>query len=411
MAELTPRPQWRDPKVWLGLTVLALIAIVGFFAGNPLRVWEWFVAYKSWLLFLLIVELSMAVLARSRDPKVYVGLAVSVFFIWLAFRELDPRVMWQSIVTANPWLLFFVMAQVFLMLFVRGHRWSLFLKPVQPGLSWVVLGWSTCIGFAVNNLLPARLGEVARSISASRKTGIAFSTVFGTVVVERIYDILSILLLFALSLFVWDFAGPMDKLSAAVKEELGYTVTQQSIAVNLSALVAVIIMVIVILKWKTEFSLRVARLLLTPLPERWRDKVVSVLRKFINGLTQTTNPLEVVWIVFISISLWVISWFSVLVGLWACGIDAGPTEAVFVIMAMVVAVSIPASPGYVGPYHFLAATAITMTAGVGWDQAMGAATVIHLANYLPQTLFGLYALSREGLSFKRIRQEAEHTPA
>ncbi|MDP8225123.1 MAG: lysylphosphatidylglycerol synthase transmembrane domain-containing protein [Candidatus Lernaella stagnicola] len=410
MADVKTTPWHRDPKTWIGLLVLAIVVFAGFCVAGPDRIWQWLLAYKYWLLFLILVELAMAGLARSRDPKVYVGLAISVLFIWLAFRDLDPRLMGRSILEANPWLLLFVSAQVLFMLFVRGHRWTLFLKPVKPGISWIKLGWSTCVGFAVNNMLPARLGEVARSISASRKTGLPFTTVFGSVVVERLYDTLSVLVLFVLSLFVFDFAEPMQRLTAAVYQEFGYEITQRSIAINFGALVALILAAIITLKWKTEWSLRVARIFLRPLPVRWRDKIIDAMRTFIGGLTQTTNPWEIAWILFLSAGLWVISWFSVMVGLWACGIDVGGTEAVLVIMAMVIAVSIPASPGYVGPYHFLTAKAITMVANVPWEQAFAAATAIHLANYIPQTLSGLYALSREGISLKQITDEASHTP-
>ncbi|NLH48881.1 MAG: flippase-like domain-containing protein [Myxococcales bacterium] len=339
-----------------------------------------------------------------RDPKVYLGFAVSVFFIWLAFRKIDPDKMWQAIVAADPLLIAFIMAQVLAMLFIRGHRWALFLKPVKR-VSWLVLGWSTCIGFAVNNLLPARLGEIARSISASRKTGIGFGTAFGTVVVERIYDTITLLVLFIGSLFLWDFAGPMDKLIAAVRQQFGYTISQRGIAVNLAVFVGVVLAAIVLLKWRTALALRVAGLFLRPFPAAWREKILTGLQNFIQGLTQTTDPFEVVWILFLSAALWIISIYSVYVGLLACGIPAGATDAIFVIMSMALAVSIPASPGYVGTYHFLAATAIVLTAGVSWDQALGAAIVIHLANYLPQTLAGLLALAREGLSLKEIESE------
>jgi len=144
----------RDGKTWLGLIVLALVLLVGIFVTGPFRLWSWLVAFKTWLLVLVVLELAMALATRSRDVKVYLGIGVSVFFIWLAFRKLDPAMMWDSIVSANPWLLGFVSAQVLFMLFVRGHRWALFLKPVKPGLSWIALGWSTCIGFAVNNVKP-----------------------------------------------------------------------------------------------------------------------------------------------------------------------------------------------------------------------------------------------------------------
>jgi uncharacterized protein (TIRG00374 family) len=337
-----------------------------------------------------------------RDPKVWLGVAVSVFFLWLAFRKVDLRQMGRSIVSADPLLVSIVMAQMLFMLFVRGHRWALFLKPIKR-VNWITLGWSTCIGFAVNNLLPARLGEVARSISASRKSGLGFGTVFGTVVVERLYDTITLLVLFVLSLFVFEFAGPMTKLTEAIQREFGYTLDQDTIAINLAIFVSALLVAIVMLKWQAELTLRITGFFLRPLPERWRTKVLAGLRNFIGGLTQTTHPLEVVWIVFLSAALWIISVISVWVGLRACDIPSDFTDSIFVIMSMAIAVSIPASPGYVGTYHFLAATAITLTADVSWEQAMGAAIVIHLANYLPQTLSGLLALFREGLSLKDVQ--------
>ena len=350
-----------------------------------------------------------------RDPKFYLGLSVSAVFLFLAFFtvEYDPAFavkakidfgrMWHSITHANALFVALVMAQVLFMLFVRGHRWSLFLKPIKR-VSWVLLGWSTCIGFAVNNLLPARLGEVARTISASRKTGIGFGAVFGTVVVERIYDTLSILVLFVLSLYVWEFSGPMQKLTAAVYEQFGLSISQRGIAVNLTVLVLAVLFAIVMLKWQTDRALKADEFFLRLLPGRWRVRILDGLRNFIGGLTQTKNPLEVAWIVFISAMLWIISAFSVWLGLLACGIDAGATDTIFVLMGMVIAVSIPASPGYVGPYHFLAATAAVIAMDIDWNQDMGAAIVIHLANYLPQTISGLYALAKEGLSFKEIEK-------
>ncbi|HPQ70264.1 MAG TPA: lysylphosphatidylglycerol synthase transmembrane domain-containing protein [bacterium] len=350
-----------------------------------------------------------------KDPKFYLGLFVSAFFLFIAFfkvsfsplavtAKIDFSQMGQAIVTANPLYLVVIMAQVLGMLFIRGHRWTLFLKPIKK-TNWISLGWSTCIGFAVNNLLPARLGEVARSISAGRKEGIGFGAVFGSVVVERIYDTLSILVLFVLSLFVWEFSGPMEKLAAATKSEFGVEISQQSIALNLSILVGLILAAIIFLKWKTEFSLRVARLFLTPLPVAWRDKIVNGLRNFINGLTQTKNPLEAAWVVVLSASIWVISALTVWLGLAACHVDASMTDAIFVLMTMVVAVSVPASPGYIGTYHYLCATGIVLSTDSTWDQAMGTAIVIHLSNYLPQTLAGLYALAREGLSLREIEEK------
>jgi len=343
---------------------------------------------------------------RYRDPKVWIGLAVSAAALWYSFREVEPAPLFEIIFSVNLPLIFLVMLQVEFMLFVRGHRWSLFLKPVKR-VSWIPLGWSVCIGFGINNLLPARVGEVARAISVSRKTGLGLGTVLGSVVVERVYDMLSVAVLFAVSLFIWDFSGPMEKLAAVAYEQRGWVISQHDAAVSIAIFVGLVIAVIVFLKWQTDLSLKIAGLFLRPFPARWREKVLTMTRNFINGLTQTTHPLEVIWIVFLSAMLWIISLASVWVGLQACHVDAGLTESIFIIMSMVIAVSIPAAPGYVGPYHFLACQAILLTTNVDYNHAMGTAIVIHLANYLPQTASGLFALAREGLSLKEIERQSE----
>jgi uncharacterized protein (TIRG00374 family) len=340
---------------------------------------------------------------RRRDPKVYLGLGVSAVFFWLAFRKIDLAATWQAMAGANLPLILAIGVLVLSMLFIRGHRWSLFLRPIKR-VSGLQLGWSTCIGFALNNLLPARLGEVARSLSASRKTGVTFGAALGTVVVERIYDTLSLLILFALSLYAWDYSGPMAKLTAAIHDHFGIGLTQRGIAINFSIFVGGLLTVIVLLKWQTDRTLRAARFFLKPLPDRWAEKFVAGLRHFIGGLTQTTNPLEMIWIVIISFGLWIISVFTAYLGLRACGIPASLTDSFFVLMSWGLAVSIPASPGYFGTFEFLSATAIVLTAGVGWDQAMGASIILHLSNYVPQTAIGLFALLREGLSLKEIEE-------
>jgi uncharacterized protein (TIRG00374 family) len=340
---------------------------------------------------------------RLRDPKVYLGIAVSLFFFWLAFRKIDPAETWRAMISANLWCVLGIAAIVVSMLFIRGHRWTLFLRPIKR-VSGIQLGWSTCIGFALNNLLPARLGEVARSLSASRKTGVTFGAAFGTVVVERIYDTLSVLVLFALSLYVWDFSAPMAKLTMAIHDKFGVNLTQRGIAINFSILVGGLVTIIVLLKWQTERTLRVAGFFLKPLPEKWRAKFLGGLRNFIGGLTQTTNPLEIVWILVISFGLWIISIYTAYLGLLACGIPASLTDSFFVLMSFAIAVSIPASPGYFGTFEFLSATAIVLVSNVSWDKAMGAAIVLHLSNYVPQTALGLFALAREGLSLKEIEE-------
>ena len=127
------------------------------------------------------------------------------------------------------------------------------------------------------------------------------------------------------------------------------------------------------------------------------------------GLTQTSKPLEVCEVVLLSVLLWVAGSVGVWICLQACHLDAGPVDAAFVLFALAVAVAIPSGPGYLGTYHFIAASAIGLSTGAPWSQATGAAIVLHLSHYLPRTVAGTLALVSEGLGLGELKRERAAT--
>jgi len=322
-------------------------------------------------------------------------MASSLLFLWLAFRKVDPGELLEVMAGADLGPLLVAVALSFSMIFVRGLRWFFFLKPITR-IPVADLGWSVAIGFAVNNLIGVRLGEVARSLSAGRKGGLAASTVLGTVVVERVWDAVSLLALFLLGLWLGDFSRPFEDLAVAIESGLGVRIDATTVPVSLTVAVAVILVGVVVLRWRGEAIAASLDRLLGPVPQRWREMLTGGLRGFARGLTQTTDPFEVAVVTLLSVVLWIAAGVGVWLCLGACHIEAGMVDAAFVLMALALAVAIPSGPGYIGTYHFLAASAISLSTGAPLSQATAAAIVLHLSNYLPRTLAGGGALLREG---------------
>jgi len=117
-----------------------------------------------------------------------IGIVVSVFFLWVAFRQVsDVGHLAEALGSANYLWLAPAVALYLLGLLVRSLRWHILLLPIARIPTASLFGILS-IGFLVNNVLPARLGEIARAILVGRRHGISRSAALATIVVERIFD-------------------------------------------------------------------------------------------------------------------------------------------------------------------------------------------------------------------------------
>lgn len=129
-----------------------------------------------------------------KNPRIQlaVGIAISAVFLYLALRGVDPGDLWMAVRNFNwLWAIPFV-AITMLSMWVRAWRWRYFLLPTAD-LPTRKLWDPMMAGFALNGLLPARLGEFARPFVLARQENLPFPRVFGTIVVERIFDTLVLL--------------------------------------------------------------------------------------------------------------------------------------------------------------------------------------------------------------------------
>src|SRR4030065_1766572 len=117
----------------------------------------------------------------------WVGVAISAFFLYWVLRKVDFSLLWETLRTANYWWLLPGVAVYFVALWARAWRWHYLLRPLKS-ISTRAMFPIVTIGYAGNNIFPARAGEVVRAVVLKQKEGVPVSASLATIIVERVFD-------------------------------------------------------------------------------------------------------------------------------------------------------------------------------------------------------------------------------
>ena len=343
--------------------------------------------------------------------KAIIGSIISIVILAFMLMVIDYRQLWDALKRANYWYLIPFVAIVIFSMVLRAWRWRLIITPLGR-VPFARLYASTMIGFMANNVLPARLGEAVRAYSLGARSGISRSALFGTIIVERVYDSFTLL---AMLWLVFLFSKAASSAEAASIKSFGYVF----LAVNVALLI-----LLIFLQRKTEPTLDWLGRMARWLPEKIRQPAREIIEKFARGLILTPNLPVTLGIVFSSILLWTIMALSNYLIFLAFGYGPFPSdsahylpiEASFVVLVVVsLAITMPSTPGYFGVFHAGCILALKvyldLPAGQFIAEAAAIAIVMHAAQYVPITLLGFYHLKTEHLRFKtkegKIEVESE----
>lgn len=295
--------------------------------------------------------------------------------------------------SARPDLLLAAFVMTVGMYVVRAERWQYLLAPLGPTRFRVAFR-TTIIGFAASFVLPARAGEVVRPYLLARQEELSVTATFATVIVERMLDLVAVLLLLAVFLF------GLESGEAAAAPRLYQAVWYGgaiAAPIGLGILVAMFVM--------AGHPERLHGLVLQierVLPARLARAVASFARTFAEGLAVVRHPSRLVWAMAWSLVLWLAIAFQVWLIVRAFDI-ALPFAGSFLVTAMlVVGVAVP-TPGGVGGTHEVLRLALTSFYAADNDAAVGAAILQHAVNFVPVLLLGLVFIAQDGLNLSRLR--------
>ncbi len=326
--------------------------------------------------------------------KTIIGILISALFLWLALRKVQFDELVQVVAGAKwEWLIPNIILVVGVM-WVRAWRWQMILKPVGK-VPYARVYSSTMIGFMVNNVLPARLGEVARAISLGIKANLSRSATLATIIVERIYDS------FTLLLFLW-FVFAFSRISELTEVSRVRYVGWIFLAINIALLA-----ILIVLQVKNDAAVRWIRKATGKLSPRIQSVAGEITEKFARGLRMHHDVPTTVGVAASSLVIWFILGISNYFILLALGFDHLPVEASFVVLVVVsLMISVPSSPGYVGVFHWAVQISLRIY-GLNDGQALAVAIVLHAAQYIPITLIGLYYLRKEHLTLSKVGGEED----
>jgi uncharacterized protein (TIRG00374 family) len=324
------------------------------------------------------------------DLKFLLGIGISLFFLALLFRKID----FDQLAAAFKILDYrYLAAAVLITLFsycCRAVRWHFLVLPLKRARPRNLLA-ATIICYMGNNLLPARLGEFLRAMVLAEKEQLEVSAVFATLVVDRLFDGFSVLLILVVTFFTVQLPPGMEKVQQGLVTG-GY--------VTLALYVAVIAF-LVVLKRATARTIHIMSILLRPLPRVVSDKIIPLLGSFISGIRLPAKSGEVAALLLSSLLIWATAAWPIDLILKAFNIQLPFTAALFILVFLVFAVMVPASPGYVGTYHAACMYGL-MAFAVPKEQALSVALVVHAVGFFPVILFGFFFLWREKISFAAL---------
>ncbi len=327
----------------------------------------------------------------------WLGVLISVVFLWIALGSLKLTDVWSAMKSANYWWLLPGIAVYFVAVWARAWRWHYLLKPLKS-VSTQSMFPIVAIGYMGNNIYPARAGEVLRAYILRRKEGVPVSASLATIIVERIFDGVVMLM------FVFVNLNGLARLT----HDSGFAGSIQSVALigTLAFFAALAIFLLAAMFPHPSLGLY-HRLIAPRIPEKFRSQVTGMLVSFWSGLESLRSPRSIFMVFLTSVVIWLLEtgkyWFVM------HAFDfTGYTGGFFGLMLMNgivnLATTLPAAPGYVGTFD-TPGIAVLAAYGVNPAVAAGYTLTLHAALWLPITLLGAYYMTREGLSWGKVQTE------
>lgn len=340
--------------------------------------------------------------AASNALRVALSLGLAAVLLWLFFRSLDLAELGRALSDARPAGLAAGLAITVVNLPLRAWRWIRLLHHVER-VSFRESFVATTIGFAASVLLPARAGEIVRPAVLSRRTGLPFAPALASIAVERLIDLVTVVLLFVVyAAGGWAPTGLAPEAQARLE-----LLRRAALLVGAGALA--VFAGLGLLAARPALAERVLAPLERRLPKRFAARVVSLLRSFLGGLAAVRTGRDVAVLAVSSLVMWLLNALQFHVVAGAFGIQLAFPISFFVMTWAVLGLAIP-TPGGVGGYHAAVAYALTGFYAVAAAPAAATALATHALAFVPITVAGAVLVATSGLTFRRLAASGSSGP-
>jgi uncharacterized protein (TIRG00374 family) len=324
--------------------------------------------------------------------KFWLGAIISALFLVIALRGLDLQQVWQDVQAANYWWIVPGVLAYFVGVWVRTWRWHYLLHPIKP-ISLRVMWPIVVIGYMGNNVYPFRAGEVIRAYILKKKEGVNLSASIATILVERIFDGLVMLLFVFIAL----------PLVPGLPDWLRQTVIFASL-LFLGALFVFLGMATL-----PNFSRSLYQRVINRFaPPKLQPKLLLIADRFMEGIGSLASLRNILMVFFTSLIIWLLE----TVKYWFVMHAFNFTVSFFALMLMNgvvnLATTLPSAPGYIGTFDGPGIEVLKVF-GVTPNVAAAYTLVLHAALWLPITLLGFWYMARESFGWQDIGKAVAET--
>jgi len=315
---------------------------------------------------------------------------LTLLFLYLAFRGTDVRRLVQALGETNYWWVPIMVSLILLSNLFRAWRWRFLVDPIKAQLSLEALFSAVMVGYLVNNIVP-RAGELVRPVLLAKQEALSTSAVIGTVVMERVLDMASLLVIVMALPLVYD--GPLRESFPWLSQ------TAQITAV----LLCFFIVVVAVFMMRREVPARLVSMLTKLLPSKISNRLGQIVDSFLDGFLFVTRPRAFAGILLSTILLWLAYVLMHYAAIHAFHLDRTlGMRAAFVVLAISsIGVVLP-TPGATGTYHFFAMQTLLRLYNVSSDTALSYATLTHAVTFFTVTILGGYYLVRDRIGIEQI---------
>lgn len=320
----------------------------------------------------------------------WLGVLTSGFFLWLVLRDIEYALLWQKTREANYWYILPGIAVYFVALWVRTWRWHYLLRPLKA-IPTADMFPIVTMGYAGNNIFPARAGEVLRAVLLKRKQQVPISASLATIIVERVFDGVVMLAFIFLNL------AELSRLTDDI-QVLGQLTIQQVALWGSLAFFGALLVFFAAAMFPAPTERAASWFIQHLVPVSWREGALDITQRFLGGLESLRSPLETLMVFLTSVVIWLLE----TVKYWFVMHAFGFSVSFFALMLMNgvvnLATTIPSAPGYLGTFD-LPGIAVLEVYGVPKETAASYTFVLHFALWFPVTALGLYYMTREGVKW------------
>jgi glycosyltransferase 2 family protein len=331
---------------------------------------------------------------EQRTSRIYLVITfiIAGVLLVLAFRGVNWSELFATLCQGRLDYLLLGIVILSVTWFVRGIRWRILLNPVEYVAPFTMF-WAVAVGYLGNGFLPARAGELMRSVMIGRRMRISKSYALATALTERVLDLAALVLVSLLALLL--LPGLPD-----------WLLTAAGVTAIVAAVGTVGLFVTPLLRGVFLFLLN--RL---PLTDALHTRFHMMVEAFLLGMQTFRHPGRAAAFLGLALVIWLMDASSALMIAQALNLTLTLPQVVLLLASLGLSSTIPSTPGYVGVYQFVAVTVLPQF-GISQSSALAYILALQAMTYITMVLWGfpgLYALSshHKRISTEQARKKGE----